>query len=251
MTLYTNRIDEAAKPVMDLGLARHLPMNLTSEINELRNVAQHIAAKLEEFILNGTIPPGTRLIQTKVAEQFGVSRLPVRDAFAMLMKSELAIALPRKGIMVRPIHTKDVRDLFEIRRLIETAAIRKSAPLLTPEDLSEARALIAAQAGINPATNFKGLLATDERFHRLLWSRNDNSEIDLVLSRIWNRIKLLRAQARGLPEWQKVSVTHHEQIVDAIEAKDFENVARLVDAGITRSEQELTGLIARREPAGT
>lgn len=228
---------------MNLDLALPLRMNLTSEINELRNVAQHIAAKLEEFILNGTIAPGTRLIQTKVAEQFGVSRLPVRDAFAMLMKSELAIALPRKGIMVRPIHAKDVRDLFELRRLIETAAIRKSAPLLSPEDLRQARALIAAQAQIDPATDFKGLLATDERFHRLLWSGNDNAEIELVLSRIWNRIKLLRAQARGLPEWQKTSVTHHEQIIEAIEAKQFDEAARLVEAGISRSEQELTALI--------
>jgi DNA-binding GntR family transcriptional regulator len=220
-------------------------MNLTAEINELRNVAQHIAAKLEEFILNGTIPPGTRLIQTKVAEQFGVSRLPVRDAFAMLMKSELAIALPRKGIMVRPIHTKDIRDLFEVRRIIETAAIRKSAPALTPQDLAQARALIAAQAAIDPAVDFTGLLEADERFHSLLWSHHNNAEIDLVLTRVWNRIKLVRAQARGLPEWQKVSVTHHEQIVNAIEAKDFDEVVRLVESGIVRSEEELTSLVAR------
>lgn len=220
-------------------------MNLTTEINELRNVAQHIAAKLEEFILNGTIPPGTRLIQTKVAEQFGVSRLPVRDAFAMLMKSELAVALPRKGIMVRPIHTKDVQDLFEVRRIVETAAIRKSAPALTSQDLAQARALIAAQAAIDPTVDFTGLLAADERFHRLLWSRHDNAEIDLVLTRVWNRIKLVRAQARGLPEWQKVSVTHHEQIVDAIAARNFDEVVRLVETGIMRSEQELTDLIGR------
>jgi DNA-binding GntR family transcriptional regulator len=222
-------------------------MNLTSEINELRNVAQHIAAKLEAFILDGTIAPGTRLIQTKVAEQFGVSRLPVRDAFAMLIKSELAVALPRKGIMVRPISVTDVHDLFEMRVLIEAAAIRKSAPLLAPADLASARQLIAAQASVDPSTDFAGLLAADERFHRLLWSRCGNQEMDLVLSRIWSRIKLLRAQARGLPEWQKVSVQHHEQILAAIETRHFDEAVALVTAGITRSEQELVGLIERAQ----
>lgn len=225
-------------------------MSLTTEINELRNVAQHIAAKLETFILNGTIKPGTRLIQTSVAEQFGVSRLPVRDAFAMLIKSELAVALPRKGIMVRPISPKDVSDLFELRRIIETAAIRKSVPLLTAEDLAQARALIAAQAAIDPAADFTGLLAADERFHHLLWSRNSNAEIDQVLSRVWSRIKLVRAQARGLPGWQKVSVTHHEQIVAAIEAKNLDEVVRLVESGISRSAEELTSLVARMPQSG-
>jgi len=222
-------------------------MDLTAEINELRNIAQHIAAKLEQFILDGTIAPGTRLIQTAVAEQFGVSRLPVRDAFAMLIKDELAVALPRKGIMVRPILLKDVSDLFELRLLVETAATRKSLPLLTPEDVAQARTLIAAQAKIDPVKNFAGLLAADERFHRLLWSHNDNAEIDRVLSRIWNRLKLARAQQRGLPGWQTVSVSHHEQIIAAVARQQFDEAAQLVEAGIKRSQQELTPLISQSQ----
>ena len=219
------------------------PMDLTAEINELRNIAQHIAAKLEQFILDGTIAPGTRLIQTVVAEQFGVSRLPVRDAFAMLIKDELAIALPRKGIMVRPILLKEIADLFELRLLVETAATRKSLPRLTDADVAQARALIAAQAQIDPVKDFGGLLAADERFHRLLWSHNGNAEIDVVLSRIWNRLKLVRAQARDLPAWQTVSVSHHEQIV-SIARHQFDEVTQLLETGIKRSQQELTQLIS-------
>ena len=213
-------------------------MDLTAEINELRNIAQHIAAKLEQFILDGTIAPGTRLIQTVVAEQFGVSRLPVRDAFAMLIKDELAIALPRKGIMVRPILLKEIADLFE------PAATRKSLPRLTDADVAQARALIAAQAQIDPVKDFGGLLAADERFHRLLWSHNGNAEIDVVLSRIWNRLKLVRAQARDLPAWQTVSVSHHEQIVAAIARRQFDEATQLLETGIKRSQQELTQLIS-------
>lgn len=221
-------------------------MNLTDEIQELKNVAQHIAGKLEEFILSGRIGPGTRLIQAKVAEQFGVSRLPVRDAFAILLKNELAVALPRKGIMVRPISLTAVRDLFELRRIVEVAAIRKSAPRLTGEDLAEARRLIAEQAAVDPERNFPRLLEIDEAFHRLLWSRNGNGELEQILTRVWNRIKLVRAQARSLPEWQKVSVTHHEQIAQALEEKDFEGVSHLIEEGIRRSEAELTELIAKK-----
>ncbi len=220
-------------------------MDLTTEINELRNIAQHIAAKIELFILDGTLAPGTRLIQTAIAEQFGVSRLPVRDAFAMLIKNELAVALPRKGIMVRPIRAKEVADLFELRLLVETAAIRKSLPLLTADDIETARNLISAQARIDPATDFVGLLAADERFHRLLWSRNNNVEIDLVLSRIWRRLKLVRAQARDLPAWQTVSVAHHDKIVSAITQRRIDAATKLVEAGIKRSEKELTALLAR------
>jgi DNA-binding GntR family transcriptional regulator len=163
----------------------------------------------------------------------------------MLIKSELAVALPRKGIMVRPISVRDVRELFEMRRIIEAAAIRKSAPLLTASDLSTARTLISAQAQVDPAKDFAGLLAADERFHCLLWSRCGNQEMEAALSRVWNRIKLLRAQARGLPEWQKTSVQHHEQILAAIESRRFDHAVSLVTGGITRSEEELVGVIER------
>lgn len=222
-------------------------MTLSSEINELKNVSQHIADKLEEFIIAGTLPPGHRLIQTQVAEQFGVSRLPVRDAFAILIKKELAVPLPRKGIVVRPIRLKEVRDLFEIRSLLETIAVRNSAPVLDAADLARARALIAEQAAIDPQKDFKHLLEVDERFHRLLWSRQDNAEIDLILARVWNRIKLIRAYARGIPTWQKVSVDHHEQILAALTRREFSRAVALVAEGITRSESELTARIQTQQ----
>jgi len=73
------------------------PTNFNAGINELKNVAQFIAQKLEEMILIGTLAPGQHLVQTDIATQFGVSRLPVRDALRILEKRELAVTKPRHG----------------------------------------------------------------------------------------------------------------------------------------------------------
>lgn len=220
-------------------------MNLTSEILELKNVAQHIADKLEDFIVKGTLAPGSRLIQTKVAEQFGVSRLPVRDAFAILVKKELAIPLPRKGIVVRPILVREIHDLFELRQLIECYAFSRSAPQLTNDDLAQASALIRQQATIDAKAQFLQLLEVDETFHQLLWSRFDNQEMLQVLNKVWKRIKLIRAHARDLRDWKQASVTHHEQIISALAAKNFTLATQLVAEGIQRSEKELTEVIGK------
>ena len=111
-------------------------------------VATHIADTLEEAILSGRLAPGTALLQLDLAAHFGVSRVPVRDALAILEQRQLAVRVPRRGVMVRPITPEGVRAVFAARRLLEAAVTRLAAERLTPADLAELeRVLVAQRAG--------------------------------------------------------------------------------------------------------
>jgi DNA-binding GntR family transcriptional regulator len=210
---------------------------LAQNVNELLNVSQFIADSLEKMILDGTLQPGARLVQTEIAEQFGVSRLPVRDALQILQRKELAVVLPRRGMAVRPVTEKEVRELSELRLVLEGYAFAASAPQLTETDLKQLEALIHEQEAC-AETDFLRQMEIDERFHFMLISRFDNDEAKKQIRQLWRRIRLLRAIARDVKDWNRLSVAGHKRIVSAIRGQDYEQARRELEAGILRSREE-------------
>lgn len=215
---------------------------LNNNINELKNVAQFIAEKLEQMILMGKFAPGEHLVQSDIAAQFGVSRLPVRDALQMLEKRELVVTLPRRGMIVRPLNVQEVRDLFELRLLLESHAFARAAKRLDEKDLAEAEAIIQQQEALE-MDNFLVLLDLDERFHRKLYCKCENQEIKAHLAKIWSRIRVLRSLQRDWVDWNKNSARSHRAILAAIRAKDFKKARQLLETGIEGARVKITELV--------
>src|SRR5690349_14068604 len=99
------------------------------------NVATFVADRLEEQILDGKRAPGSPLLQLDLVAEFGVSRVPVRDALALLEQRHLAVRVPRKGVIVRPVTRQSVRDVFASRRLIEAEIARLAVGRVEEADL--------------------------------------------------------------------------------------------------------------------
>jgi Transcriptional regulators len=218
------------------------PPNFTAGINELKNVAQFIAHKLEEMILTGVLAPGQHLVQTDIAAQFGVSRLPVRDALQILEKRELAVTQPRRGLIVRPLNLREVTDLFELRRLLESHAFARSVKNFTAADIADVEAIIKQQEELS-MEHFIQILDLDERFHIKLCSRCENQEIKSHLERIWHRIRVLRSLERDWQDWNKNSVRSHRAILAAIKAEDFKKARTLLEEGIDRAETKIANTV--------
>lgn len=218
--------------------------SLNAGINELKNVAQFIAQKLEEMILVGTLAPGQHLVQTDIAAQFGVSRLPVRDALRILEKRELAVTKPRHGVIVRPLNIQEVHDLYELRRLLEGHAFSRSVKNFGDPDCAETEAIIRRQESLTMG-QFIEILDLDERFHMKLCSRCENEEIKAYLAKIWSRIRVLRSLERDWEDWNKNSVKSHRSILAAIRAEDFKRARQLLEEGIDRAEAQIAETVTR------
>src|SRR5512141_82731 len=95
---------------------------------------ESVADQLRDEILDGRLPAGTRLVETELAERFGVSRGPVRDALAELSRSGLAVDLPRRGTFVSSLTERDLAEVYDIRRAIEEAAVRLPIERATATD---------------------------------------------------------------------------------------------------------------------
>ena len=107
--------------------------------NEIRHVTMSAAAadKLRRRILDGTLPAGFQLRQDLLAEELGISRIPIREALVQLEAEGLVRIIPHRGAVVSELSLSEIEELFELRALIEPHLLRRSAALL--KFLSERR----------------------------------------------------------------------------------------------------------------
>ncbi|WFU48354.1 GntR family transcriptional regulator [Sinorhizobium terangae] len=128
-------------------------------------LASRISRVLAERIISGVLPPGERLRQDHVAEEFGASHVPVREAFRRLEAQGLAVSEPRRGVRVAAFDLQEVREVAEMRAALEVLALRHAVPHLTPAILDRAE---AATAAADSSRDVRSWEAANRAFHRII-----------------------------------------------------------------------------------
>lgn len=224
--------------------------NLVQKIDALKNTGDIIAQSLKEMIYEGSLKPGESLRQDAIAELFGVSRVPVRDALNKLVAMQLALNVPRKGIVVHPLSKKLLRELFDVRVILEGAAAEKILDNSTPVLVESLSKIIAEQKKALKAKDVKENEVLDDKFHRLVRSYINNQTLSDMIDANWMRIKQARcASSMVLPEsgeaWIKNSIIRHERLFSAIKVLDYSSVRQVVTKNITESYEEVISTLEK------
>jgi DNA-binding GntR family transcriptional regulator len=217
---------------------------LTERVNAIKSTAEVIAQSLKEMIYEAELKPGQPLVQETIAGMFQVSRIPVRDALQILIKMGIAVNLPRRGVIVRPLSRQMLEELFEVRKILEGAAVRVAARRATPELLRDLRGLIKEQGECLKNADAKRQEKLDDLFHRTLYGAVGNATLNELIFANWERIKQARCASTANPEhgkrWIAESIQRHKSIFDAISAGDQERACRAVVKSIECSKEEIT-----------
>ncbi|MGV1758399.1 GntR family transcriptional regulator [Rhizobium sp. P44RR-XXIV] len=128
-------------------------------------IASRISRVLADRIIRGEIAPDARLRQDHIAEEFGTSHVPVREAFRRLEAQGLAVNLPRRGVRVASFDLKEVREVAEMRAALEGLALRHASQHLTSAILDAAEE--ATREG-DAAADVHAWEEANRRFHRLI-----------------------------------------------------------------------------------
>jgi DNA-binding GntR family transcriptional regulator len=128
-------------------------------------IASRISRALAERIISGALTPGERLRQDHIAEEFGASHVPVREAFRLLEAQGLAVSEPRRGFRVAAFDLKEVREVAEMRAVLEVLALRHAIPHLTATILDRAE---AATVAADTSRDVRSWEAANRAFHRLI-----------------------------------------------------------------------------------
>ncbi|MNO88221.1 putative HTH-type transcriptional regulator YdfH [compost metagenome] len=150
------------------------------------SISQQIYDQIKKDILTGAYTPGDRLLVLELADRFKVSQAPVREALERLKFDELIIGSPNKGSVVSNISAKEIRDIFELREVVEVYAVRKALPLLGEDDFRHMEQKIRQMEEAVQQQDMLRILQCDLEFHGYLYERCDNQ---MALD-IWNRMKM-------------------------------------------------------------
>ncbi|WP_337268677.1 GntR family transcriptional regulator [Oryzifoliimicrobium ureilyticus] len=187
-------------------------------------VSVRISTALAERIIAGDLEPGTRLGQDQIAEEFGASHVPVREAFRRLEAQGLVVSKPRQGVRVAGFSLQEVREVAEMRAALEALALRHAAPHLTKAILDQAED--ANKAG-DRAPDVHAWEEANRRFHRIILT-------PCGMPRLLKSIDDLQtASARFLfsgwrAEWEAPTDRDHRAILDALRAGQVDFAASVL-----------------------
>jgi DNA-binding GntR family transcriptional regulator len=201
-----------------------------------QSVAGHIAAALAERIVSGALPPGSRLMQNHVAEEFRASHVPVREAFRKLETQGLVTSKPRCGVRVSQLDASMVLEVTEMRAALEGLALRHALPRLGKADFDAARQALVEGEASDQIADWE---AANRRFHlaitapcsmpRLMASIGDLHRSDArFLFATWKHL-----------DWQPRSDTEHWAILDAVERGDSKRARGLLETHVREAGRAL------------
>ncbi|MFC4337426.1 GntR family transcriptional regulator [Salininema proteolyticum] len=183
-----------------------------------------VVERLRDEILDGVREPGSRLVERDLADQLGVSRVPVRDALKVLVAEGLVTPRPRTWAVVREFTPSDIADLIEVRSGLETLTFRLAAQRYTAAGLERLESVLAAEFAAAREGDGVAARRAAADFHEAVTELSGNR----MLMELW---RTMRSRLRWLlgqhEDFMRVA-EEHRSLCDAIARRDVDRVEGLV-----------------------
>ncbi|MGB9700938.1 MAG: GntR family transcriptional regulator [Thermodesulfobacteriota bacterium] len=197
-------------------------------------ISDQIYEHLKEKIICGDFRPGERLKQIPVAKELKISRLPIRDAFRRLEQDELLERLPQGGVRVTIIKEETIKEVFEIRKVLEAYALKVACSKITEEEINFLKDLRDQAQGIldskelSQETKRRKLFELNSRFHELIYRSTGSTYLLKILSHLRNIVSRLRYLGlRTFDTWREVW-EEHSALIDYLEKRDKKGAVKLI-----------------------
>jgi DNA-binding GntR family transcriptional regulator len=196
----------------------------------LGTAAQHAVESLRHTFIAGELKPGERVRQEEIAERLGVSLAPVREALAVLEQEGQLTYRPRRGYFVTELDLDDLREIYDLRLLVEGRAARGALPQLDA-DAHERIALAArdCEEAVERG-DVTAELEANRRFHFAVLEAPDQVHTMRVVRLLWDSTETYRALYYNDPADRIDSLQAHARIIDAVKAGDGDRLVAELDA---------------------
>lgn len=185
-----------------------------------RAKADRLYARLHEDIVRGRIRPGEALSENGLAEEYGISRTPVREVFRRLINDGLLRIVPQIGSFVSPINLAAVADSQFIRESLECEAVFRAAAGATAPQLQALHVQLTAQRQCIEAGDQRGFFALDEAMHQDILMLAGHATVWQVIASVKAQLDRVRHLSLEDAEWLSMIFRQHEDIIDRLAAHD-------------------------------
>jgi DNA-binding GntR family transcriptional regulator len=208
------------------AMLRRPPTGSAGRLDRDRQAAPQVFERLRKLITSLELPPGSPLSRTALAEQFGVSSTPIRDALMRLEEEGLVDVFPQHATVVSRIDIGRAQQAHFLRQALELEIVKALALKHSGQLTGELNDTIARQQKFARAGDFEKFMAADNDFHQQLYAATGNQELwDLVRSRS-GHIDRLRRLHLPTPGKAQDILRHHKLIVTAIGAGQPDDAQR-------------------------
>jgi DNA-binding GntR family transcriptional regulator len=200
---------------------------------ERRVFREEIREKLIEDILSGQLAPGARIVETRIAQQFGVSQGPVREALRDLELFGFVVSSPFRGTQVRQISTDDLLEIYPIRAALESVAARAAAPLIDDAALDRLEEALDAMREAAARDDAHAQATADAAFHHVIIRTAGNR----MLEHVWQtmRLSITTCVTHAVTDRSLHEITErHVPLLEALRTRD----AALAEAEIRKHIEE-------------
>lgn len=194
--------------------------------------AERVILALRADITTGVLPAGAQIRQEEIAAQYAVSRMPVREAFRQLEAEGLIVVYPGRGAFVNRLNPDEIQEIYDIRILLESDALRRAIPALTPAILAEAESTLTELAQAQDGLEFGRI---DEAFHATIYASANRPRLLALINTLRNQVTQFLYAAAPMQAYRDGAMNEHHQILDACRAGDVEVAVAAIEAHLRNS----------------
>ena len=179
-----------------------------------------VARRLAMTIASGELPSGTRLSPAKLAEEFGVSHIPVREALVALEAVGQVKRIPNVGFFVAELSLDDIEDIYHWRQVLEDEAHRMAVPKLEKADLARMRQLNDAIRGAVDDGDTPAFVELNRAFHFVPFERAGSAHFVRFISSLWDAAERYQNTMAFIKVPRNLLQEQHDSLMEAFEARD-------------------------------
>ncbi|MEN5081658.1 GntR family transcriptional regulator [Bosea sp. TWI1241] len=206
-------------------------------------------AELRSMIVTGVLAPGARLNERELCERLSVSRTPVREAIKTLIQDGLLRSLPNHSAVVAELDADEIAALVDVLAAIEALAGELAAARMTDEAVAEIGMLHYRMMLHHSRGELPGYFEANKAFHRRIIELSGNSVLGWVWDLLSLRVDRARYSSNLWPTRWKVATEEHQQILDALGARDPERAGRALRDHVRNGLSGLVAALREREAA--
>lgn len=215
---------------------------LETPTQDNRTLADRVFTQLQDDIVLGVLPPGTKLGETELAARYGVSRGPLREAIRRLESRRLLERIPHVGTRVASLQLADLIEIYRVREALEGMAARLAAENMSDAEVAglwELLALHEQQQDLQEDVAYFQHEGDLDFHYRVIQGSHNRALIDLLIGEIYHLVRRYRYQFSMTANRPKKALGEHQRIVEAIEARDGEMAELLMRRHISRAREYL------------
>jgi len=211
----------------------------------IRRTALHdtLVNRLRDMIIEGHLSPGTRLNEGQLGQMLGVSRTPLREAIKYLASEGLVELVPSRGAVVKRFGAKDVQDMLLVLGTLEELAARLACVIASDEGIAEIRSLHDRMVQHYKAGDRLEYYKLNQNIHTAIVALSGNAPLAEIHAMLQTRLKRIRFIGHEGPEKWAAAVAEHEEMIEALEARDQQRLAAVLGRHLTNAWERVRGAI--------